>query len=260
MPNHRVDVLDPAALRTPADALPLDVSPASGRPADLSPDHSLITISGGALWAKAEAFVYEMYVKVGYTEPSQLHRVEQLTKYADRSRFHAVIDGDGTIIGTIRTIFGPYGELPVHQFDRTDDSDPDPVCEFSSLVVDHTVRSTGVIEHLYRAAWLDARRSNSRTVVALIDEWLMDCFLDTYRMPFRPVGIGREYMGGVPVPVAMPLRGEAYEGLAKENPDFWLWILEAVTPDELRDWQLPVVILESPIDQDAESRTGNIPA
>ena len=218
----------------------------SGRPDDLDPDHRLITITGGDLWARAEAFVYEMYVKIGYTEPSQMHRVEELVKYTDRSRFHAVVDGRDTIIGTIRTIFGSYHELPVSQFERTDRLDPDPVCEFSSLVVDHTVRSTGVIEHLYRAAWLDAWRSGSQAVVALIDEWLLECFLDTYHLPFRAIGVGREYMGGAPVPVGMPLRGPAYEGLAEANSEFWLWTLEAVTPEELRDWHLPLVLLESP--------------
>ncbi len=217
---------------------------ASGRPQDLQPGHRLITISGGDLWLQAEAFVYEMYVSIGYTEPSPRHQVEELARWADSSRFHAVLDENDRIIGTVRTIFGNYAALPVSQFDRTDHADPDPVCELSSLVVDHTQRSTGVIEHLYRAGWLDAWRSGSKAVVALIDDWLFEAFRDTYRLPFRQIGVGQHYMGTNPVPVALPLNGPDYLGLARDNPHFWAWTLEALTATEVRDWDLPIVLVD----------------
>ena len=219
---------------------------ASGRPQDLQPGHRLITIRGGDLWLQAEAFVYEMYVSIGYTEPSPRHRVEELARWADSSRFHAVLDENDRIIGTVRTIFGDYADLPVSHFDRTDHADPDPVCELSSLVVDHTQRSTGVIEHLYRAGWLDAWRSGSKAVVALIDDWLFEAFRDTYCLPFRQIGVSQHYMGGEPVPVALPLTGPEYLGLARDNPHFWAWTLEALTATEVRDWNLPIVLLDEP--------------
>ena len=117
------------------------------------------------------------------------------------------MDDEDEVIGVVRTIFGPYDELPVGQFERTDHTHPDPVCELSSLTVRTDVRSTGVIEHLYRAGWLDAFRAGSTTLVALIDDWLLDVFKGTYRLPFDIIGVGQEYMGSTPVPVAMPLAG-----------------------------------------------------
>jgi len=233
---------------------PAPIPRVSGRPAELLPGHRLLTIEGGDMWMEAEAFVYEMYVKIGYTEPSPRHQVEELARWSDRSRFHAVLDEHGRIIGTLRTIFDSYGALPVAQFERTDHGDPDPVCEFSSLVVDPTQRSTGVIEHLYRAGWLDAWRSGSQAVVALVDEWLYEAFVDFYRLPFRKIGIGQHYMGTDPVPVAMPLHGADYLGLARENPHFWAWTLEALTPIEVRDWGLPIVLPDASIDH-APSQT-----
>lgn len=223
-------------------------STVSGRPAPLLPGHRLVTIEGGDLWMEAEAFVYEMYVKIGYTEPSPKHQVEELARWSDRSRFHAVLDEQDRIIGTIRTIFGSYDELPVAQFERTDHDDEDPVCEFSSLVVDPTQRSTGVIEHLYRAGWLDASRSGSNAIVALIDEWLYEAFVDVYRLPFRKIGVGQHYMGTDPVPVAMALYGDNYLDMARTNPHFYAWCASECSAQESADWNMPIVLVDPPAD------------
>lgn len=237
-PDSVVQV-QPAAAETPIPRV-------SGRPADLLPGHRLVTINGGDLWMECEAFVYEMYVKIGYTEPSPRHQVEELARWSDRSRFHAVLDEHDTVIGTIRTIFGNYAELPVSQFVRTDQADPDPVCEFSSLVVDPTQRSTGVIEHLYRAGWIDAARARSHAIVALIDDWLYDAFVDVYRLPFRKIGVGQHYMGTDPVPVAMSLGGDDYLDLARTNPHFYAWNLEGCEAAEPASWGMPLVLIDSP--------------
>lgn len=243
---------EPAAASTTVRSSPTVVEPrplgphVSGRPADLLPGHRVITIDGGDLWMEAEAFVYEMYVKIGYTEPSPRHQVEELARWSERSRFHAVLDEHDRIIGTIRTIFGRYAELPVSQFERTNHDDPDPVCEFSSLVVDPTQRSTGVIEHLYRAGWLDASRSGANAIVALIDEWLYEAFVDIYRLPFRRIGVGQHYMGTDPVPVAMPLYGDNYLDMARTNPHFYAWNVEGCDPEEVAEWEMPIVLLDPP--------------
>jgi len=220
------------------------VRPVSGRPLDLLPGHRLVRVTGGDDWLKAEAFVYEMYVKIGYTDPSPRHRVEELALFDTRSIFNVVMDEDDTVIGTIRNIYGNYNDLPVNQFDRTDHADPDPVCELSSLVVDPTQRSTGVIEHLYRAGWRDAWRSGSSAVVALVDDWLFDVFKETYRLPFRRIGVAQHYMGTDPVPVALPLQAAAYLNQVRENPQFWAWTLEGLLPREVNDWNLPIVLLD----------------
>lgn len=195
----------------------------------------------------AEAFVYDMYVKIGYTDPSPRHRVEELARFAEQSIFNVVLDDRDRVIGTIRNIYGNYDDLPVNQFSRTDHADVDPVCELSSLVVDPTERSTGVIEHLYRAGWRDSWRSGCSAAVALIDDWLFDVFCETYRLPFRRIGLARHYMGTDPVPVALPLNAPAYLDHVRENPEFWAWILEGILPSEVNDWNLPIVLLdESP--------------
>jgi hypothetical protein len=223
------------------DALARQVRPVSGRPADLQPGHRLVTITGGDRWMQAEAFVYDIYRKIGYCEESPRNRVEELARWNEQSRFHAVIDDDDEIIGVIRAIFGPYNELPVGQFTRFDDRDPDPVCELSSLTVRTDMRSTGVIEHLYRAGWLDALVTGSRAVVALIDQWLFDVFHATYCLPFRVIGVSEKYMGSEPMPVGMPLGGEHYRSTAERNPEFWAWTLEALTSTDAERWSMPVL-------------------
>ena len=193
------------------------------------------------MWDAAEAFVHDTYVELGYTAPSASKHVEELAPYEDRSIFHAVVDDDDVIVGTVRNIFGSYDELPIGKFHRIDDADPDPLCELSSLVVSPSMRSTGVIEHLYRRGWLDAFRFDCHAVVAIIDDWLLDVFQDTYRLPFRQIGFGQEYMGGVPVPVALALDGAEYDELARQNPRFWEWTLEDIDLDERGAWGLPPV-------------------
>jgi hypothetical protein len=218
---------------------------ASGRPQSLLDGHRVEHVAeDGPLWDLAENFVYDHYVNLGYTDENTAHRVAELQRWADCSRFHAVVDAEDRIVGTVRTIFGAYEELPVAQFERTDHRDGNPVCELSSLVVHPTLRSTGVIEHLYRAGWLDAWRSGSQAIVALIDDWLFDAFRGTYHLPFRKIGVQKHYMGSDPVPVAMPLQGEAYLPMARTNPHFWAWTLEAVASTEIADWGLPIVITD----------------
>lgn len=215
--------------------------PVSGRPANLLDHHRLETITGGPMWEAAERFVHDTYVELGYTAPSARQQVEELAPYQSMSVFHAVVDDDDRIVGTVRNIYGNYQELPVGKFHRIDDADTDQLCELSSLVVSPSMRSTGVIEHLYRVGWLEAFRMDCHAVVAIIDDWLLDVFQDTYRLPFRQIGTGREYMGGVPVPVALPLDGSDYDDLARVNPLFWAWVLEDLTDDEQVAWGLPPV-------------------
>lgn len=206
---------------------------ASGRPPELQPGHRVITITGGDRWMEAEAFVYERYVKIGFTNESSRKQVEELARWADRSRFHAVVNEDDRIVGTIRSIFGPYDELPVGQFERVDFADPDPLCELSSVVVDPSVRSSGVLEHLFRMGWADATRFGSKAIVCLIDRWLVDVFRHTYALPFVPIGVPHYHMGGNVIPMTMATSRQAMAEVARNNPEYWLWNLEVLTPEEI---------------------------
>lgn len=245
VPRQVFDLRDPEV----AARLAAQCPPATGRPADLEPGQRVVRITGGDRWMDAEAFVYEAYVSIGYTKESSTRQVEELARFADNSNFHAVIDDKDEIVGTLRTIFGPYDELPVGSFDRYDFDDVNPVCEFSSLVVSPHKRSTGVVEHLYRSGWLDAWRENTTAVVALIDDWLFDTFQQQYHMPFRQIGAGRHYMGTDPIPVSMPLNDVIYHDVARTNPGFWGWLLEAFEVDEIMAWNLPISVMH---EQDAE--------
>ena len=42
----------------------------SGRPKELSPGHHVETITGGDRWMQAEAFLYDLYLQLGYCEES----------------------------------------------------------------------------------------------------------------------------------------------------------------------------------------------
>ena len=205
----------------------------SGRPPALRDGHRVEVITGGDLWMKAEAFVYDRYVKIGFTHESSRQQVEELARWSDASRFHAVLSEDDAIIGTMRTILGKYSDLPVGQFERTDFEDPDPVCELSSLVVDESVRSSGVMEHLFRAGWADTTRLGATAIVGLVDAWLLEAFRHTYGMPFVPIGLPHWHMGGNVVPVTMSVKRPAMAEIARNNPHFWLWNLEVMRSKEI---------------------------
>lgn len=206
----------------------------SGRPPELQAGHQCITITGGDLWMEAEAFVYERYVTLGYADHSSRRQVEELARWSDKSRFHAVVADDGRFVGTVRTIFGPYQDLPVGQFERVNFDDPNPLCELSSLVVKEEFGGTGVLDHLFRAGWADGMRLGARGIVALIDTWIFDVLCDLYCMPFSQLGAPHFHMGGDVVPIVMSTSQSAMAQIAHHNPEFYRWSLEALTDDEIR--------------------------
>lgn len=221
----------------------------SGRPADLLDHHRLELVTGGDAWIAAEAFVYERYRRVGYTQPSPHQRVEELARWADRSRFHVVFSDDDRIVGTMRAIPGVFSDLPVGQFERTDFNDPDPVCELSSMVVDESVRSSGVLEHLFRAGWSDATRLGASAIVALIDVWLLEMMRFHFAMPFVPIGVPHHHMGGDVVPVAMDITRSGMAEVARNNPAWLLWNLEELSDEEIGRYDIGGLVPQAIIDQ-----------
>lgn len=205
----------------------------SGRPQALLPHHQVIAITGGDLWMEAEAFVYERYVSLGYAKNSSRKQVEELARWSEKSRFHAVVADDGEFIGTVRTIFGPYQDLPVGQFERTNFDDPNPLCELSSLVVKEEYGGSGILDHLFREGWADAMRLGARGIVALIDTWIFDVLCDLYCMPFSQLGAQHFHMGGDVVPIVMSTSQSAMAQIAHHNPEFYRWSMEVLTDKEL---------------------------
>ena len=224
-------VLDTIIELAPTGRTILPSATPSGRPPDLQEGLSVVVIEDGPEWDKAEEFVYDTYVKLGYTDENRDHQVAELARYRNRSRFHAAVNDDGDIIGTTRAIFGEFHELPVGQFQRIDFADEEPMCELSSIVVDPTARSKGVIEHLYREGWADAVRSGARTIAGLGERWMIDGFRLYYCMPFVPCGVPEWYMGGEVIPFTMATSTKAMDEVHRNNPEFWMWNLEALSQD-----------------------------
>lgn len=229
----RDEVLEEIAMLAPTGRTILHLEHPSGRPPDLQEGLELVVIEDGPEWAQAEAFVYDCYVKLGYTDENRDHQVAELTRYRDRSRFHAAVNEKGDIVGTTRAIFGEYHELPVGRFTRIDFEDEDPMCELSSIVVEPGSRNQGVIEHLYRQGWADGLRSGARAIAGLGEKWMIDGFRNYYGMPFVPCGVPEWYMGGRVVPMTMTTGVEAMVEAHRVNPEFYWWNLEALTDEEI---------------------------
>lgn len=217
----------------------------SGRPPDMSEGYRIETVTDGVLRDAAERFVYRIYRAVEYCAASPRERVEEIQRWADRSVFHVVINDHEEVVGTVRTVVGPYDDLPIGSFVRTETGLADPMCEVGALAVDPAARSTGVIEHLYRAAWMHSARSDASALVGVIEPWLLDAFTNYYSMPFVPIGESRHYLGAHCVPAALPMTGATYEAVAAANPGFLWWNSEAAEPAEIIEWGFPILLTDS---------------
>ena len=206
---------------------------ASGRPASMAPGLHLVAIEDDESWTRAERFVYDTYVTLGFTSENRDHQVSELAKYRDHSRFHAVINEDAEIIGTTRSNVGFWHELPIGQFTRLDYAAEAPMCELSSIVVEPSLRSTGVLEHLCREGWTFAMRDGARTLAALGERWMIEYFRSVYCMPFVPAAVPQHYMGAEIVPMTMSMSPEAMAEVGRENPEWLWWNLENFTASEI---------------------------
>ncbi len=217
-----------------------------GRPPDLSEGFILSSVSDGPLFEAAEEFVYDVYRQMEYCDESHSRRVEELQPWSSGSVFHVVHSLDNEVIGTCRNIFGAYEALPIGQLERHDRQDGDPVVEMSAMAIEPTARSSGVIEHLLRASWLYAMRLDCQALVAVVEPWFLEVFQLSYRLPWREIGAGRDYMGGYSLPIGLTLAGSSFERLCRELPEFWRWGLEACTPEEIARWELPLILTDPP--------------
>ena len=107
------------------------------------------------------------------------------------------------------------------------------MCELSSIVVEPTLRSTGVLEHLCREGWTFAMRDGARTLAALGERWMIEYFRKVYCMPFVPAAVPEHYMGAEIVPMTMSMSPKAMAEVGRENPEWLWWNLENFTASEL---------------------------
>lgn len=229
-------------------ARPETDKPKSGRPGDLGHGMRLEVIEEeDERWEKAERFVYDTYREMEYCAASERCRVEELQRWNLHSNFHVVFDEDDQVIGTSRHIWGGFDDLPVGQFVRQDFVDDDPISELSSLAVAPTSRGLGTVVHLCRSVFAEAWQGGANALMFLIDDWMVRLLADTYVLPIRFVGDPHFHMGGDVAPTAMTFRGREFLDTARHNPHYWRWMTEAFAPQQVADWELPIVLVDEPV-------------
>lgn len=150
---------------------------------------------------------YDVFRELGFCGESRRGVVEEYRRYLGQSRFH-VYRVEGEPMGVLREI-GP-GALPPPVFAEFD-VDPlyrelvgDPaVAEVGILAMRPEVQGLRAAEQMYGVAWYDAYRRGIRYWGAVVEQWLLDLFIDQYHFDLRRCGTPREYMGGLCIPVVM---------------------------------------------------------
>jgi hypothetical protein len=205
-----------------------------------------VDVAEGDQVAVAERLEYQVFVEIGYCEPSPSGRAEEFDPWRDESRFKVVLDTGGRIRGVVRELYGSYDDLPVGSFPRWDDYPPDPVFEYASLAVPRSARNAGIAEGLYRSVWQDALRVGAPGLVAIGAHWLLDILNGAYDLGFGQLGPGRHYMGSECLPVGTSMSDLLTR--LKNQPRFFRWATEEI---DLRE--LPVSEFRSAV---ASSRRG----
>lgn len=188
---------------------------------------------GSPLWERAARFHYEQYLALGWIDPNPEGIVLEYEPWSDGDvAFHVAFDETGAVAGTIRTILGAIDTLPVAK------TCPDvevatigteSCVEFASLVVDRRTKGLEVAGALYAAAFAWTVHRGARWIVALVDRWLLDLFVDEYKVPFAAIGPPTESLGGTPIPVAVTTTATA-RSAAAGNPSFWRVVSSGLDP------------------------------
>lgn len=205
---------------------PFDTVPV---PAELPPGWVLREATS-AEFDRAERLEYEVFVAIGYCEPSSTGRAEEFDPWREQSTFRIVVSPEGELAGVVRILFGRYEELPIGAFPKWDTYPPDPVLEYASLAVPDTVRGSGVAEALYRGVWQEAIRRGAGGIAGIGAPWLLRILNDTFDLGFEQLGEGRFYMGSDCIPVGISL-ADLLERLGNQ-PSFRAWALSEI---DLRD-------------------------
>lgn len=199
-------------------------------PTPLPPGWSVV-LAEGSLVEEAERLEYDVFVEIGFCEPSTSGRAEEFDPWRDASRFKVVLDSEGRPQGVARELFGNYDDLPIGTFPRYEEYPPDPVMEYASITVSKDVRRGGVAECLYRTGWQDAVRFGASGLVAIGADWAFAILNGTFDLGFRQLGPGRYYMGGDCLPMGTSMT-DLIERL-RNQPSFFRWGVEEIDLREL---------------------------
>lgn len=183
----------------------------------------------------AEAVEHDVFAQENFITPSPQRRVGEYEAYRGISTFHAVVAPDGSVMGCVRTLLGPWRELPVGKFAPEGWTPEEVLLEYASLAVTPDCRGVGIAEALYRSVWIEGRRSPANGLAAIVEAWLFELLRDTYGFGFSSVGQARWYMGGDCLPVVAPF-GELERRLPRERVRLWEYLCRPVPPEELASW------------------------
>jgi ribosomal protein S18 acetylase RimI-like enzyme len=203
-----------------------------------------VTEADTAAWDEAERFVYSVYVEVGFAEVSPRQWVEEIERFRHGSTLTVARDPQTPsrdIVGSVRTIFGPYADLPIGQF-RTSSPPPTGVfCEISSLAVRRDVRGLGVVNDLHRAAVHHAMESSAEGFCVLVEPWSMDFFRNVYGVPLVQAAPARHYMGSLTVPAFVTFESMLQHFL-EERPGMYRWVTRGLAPDVFEAYDVPILL------------------
>ena len=208
---------------------------------------SISTVRGGELWEEAAAYEYDCFTAFGWCEQNDRRRLAEYEAWDDESVFHvarvAGTDASGGIVGVMRTIIGPYEELPVALIGHTDEVPvPDPVCEVASLVVDPSFeRAREVAEYLMRAGYTEARANGAHGLAEAVEAWLLEMFRDGFGLVTVTLGGPTWHMGGDLYPMVMPLV-ESEAKLIENRPTWYKWLTAELTPAQIAAADVPILL------------------
>lgn len=208
-----------------------------GRPPALPDGWTVDIVTSGPMFAAAETLEYEVFRASGFAEPSDTGRTSELEAWRSTSSFHVVIDANGVPAGVVRSLVGPFDELPVAQLEGITEPPPDPVCEYATLAIRRECRQTGVAEALYPSVWKHARRTPATGLVAIVEPWLHSLLSNHYALGFSPISPPQFFMGGTVIAISAPF-GVLEHRLPSERPLLWEYFIQGVPTAELARWGL----------------------
>jgi hypothetical protein len=200
----------------------------------------IVARPGDHWWDAAAAFVYDEYFRRGWCQESANRRVPDHEPWADRSTYHIINDAEAEIVGTLHTIVGEFGDLPIGtQFPRSSAWPPDECCEFGAFVVAPGVRKLQATSYLHRSALEIGVKAGALSVVAVVETPLLRLLREGYGFPFTQVGVGHDYMGAECIPIATTYRDIA-ESIFRLDKDMYNWLFRVFTPEEIAVNEFPI--------------------
>lgn len=207
-----------------------------------SPDPAIrmrtVTEDQPELWERAERFLYEIYRLSGFCEESPRGWVEEIDAYRAGTTLHVAMDGD-TIVGTARSMFGTYDELPIGRFRPEVVVPAGMMSEVGSLAVGPSMRGLGVVNELHRRSFQFALRAGARGLCMLMEPWSVGFFREVYGLPLIQTAPAQVYLGSETMPVLATFQDMLGTAI-RIRPYVFDWILEGVEPEVRAELDLPI--------------------